>query len=316
MWAKSGNRCAICGCALTEADQSSKVEIPIGVEAHIVSSRPDGPRHTELPPEEQDTYENLILLCPNDHKVVDDQDRLDHWTVGRLRDTKARHEAGVGQHADRYGRPTAVEAAIAQAEAIDFVQRRNQHREELREFLGRIPYGKPAGSLLWDDLHEHLGAGHAVWSLEGRMRKLVQAATRTDVVNARLFDELKSRGLVLSGSQGVLSRRLNDAIEGKSESYPDLEWFTEPSFGDRLLKFGGGYGIAHINTFVEAAQLATAQRDLWDQIPNWPEVVELYAAGKELVAVRAQLGHELAELHHSPDFPTGSCRHCPRAPRV
>lgn len=311
LWGKSGNRCAICNCLLTEGSDADQSEIPIGAEAHIISGRPDGPRHAPLPKNQQDAVENLILLCPTHHKVVDDRDRTGHWTVDQLRNLKTRHEASVAKKTARKRAADLLPGPLAHAEAADYVQKRNRHHEQLREFLGRVPHGKPAGSLLWDDLQEHLGYRHAIWSLEEHLRTLVVAAGRHDATSAKLFDEEMARGLVLSGGQAILSDRLHAAIDGREQTYPDVPWFVEDG---RLLKFGGAYGIAYVRNWDEAAEISKAQRDMWEEIPLWPEVIALRQAARELSEVRADLGRELAELYHSPDFPPGRCRHCPRVP--
>jgi hypothetical protein len=62
--------------------------------AHIVSSRPGGPRSTyNLSPGEHDKYPNLVLLCPEHHKIIDEHPEI--YTVERLRQMKADHEGAV-----------------------------------------------------------------------------------------------------------------------------------------------------------------------------------------------------------------------------
>lgn len=67
----------------------------VGDEAHIVARSPGGPRSELLDERMIDAYENLILLCKVDHKVVDDQPG--EYTKERLHEIKARHEAWVVQ---------------------------------------------------------------------------------------------------------------------------------------------------------------------------------------------------------------------------
>jgi hypothetical protein len=90
LWGKSGNRCAKCRCLLTEAGRDGAQEIAIGEEAHIVGARPGSARHRPLPERERDAYENRILLCPTDHKIIDGQPAL--WTVTALLALKLAHE--------------------------------------------------------------------------------------------------------------------------------------------------------------------------------------------------------------------------------
>jgi len=71
-------------------------ESVVGEECHIISSRPNGPRHdASYPQEKLDTYENLILLCRVHHKMIDDQD--ESYTVDILRQMKTNHEVWVLQ---------------------------------------------------------------------------------------------------------------------------------------------------------------------------------------------------------------------------
>ena len=74
----------------TGADDPSVV----GDECHIVAREVDGPRgNLELPPEQRDTYDNLVLLCKIHHKLVDDQ--TNRYTVEKLKAIKRVHQAWV-----------------------------------------------------------------------------------------------------------------------------------------------------------------------------------------------------------------------------
>lgn len=93
LWALAGGRCAICRDPLIEAATDVDPAVVIGMEAHIVSTKPDGPRYRPLEPEEVDDPENLILLCPTDHAVVDKQES--HYSEDQLRQIKSAHELWV-----------------------------------------------------------------------------------------------------------------------------------------------------------------------------------------------------------------------------
>ena len=62
----------------------------IGDECHIVSARGKGPRHRVLSDAEFDSYDNLLLLCRNHHKMVDDQHET--YTEVLLQRLKKNHE--------------------------------------------------------------------------------------------------------------------------------------------------------------------------------------------------------------------------------
>lgn len=89
LYLRSGNRCAYPGCnqPLMRPDG-----VLIGEIAHIEAVMPTGPRFRALMTnEERRTFGNLLLLCGNHHTVVDADP--DTWTVAKLQELKAAHEA-------------------------------------------------------------------------------------------------------------------------------------------------------------------------------------------------------------------------------
>lgn len=74
---------------MRDGDTKSRESV-VGEEAHIVARSPNGPRGGLLPPDEVDKVQNLILLCRNDHRMVDDQP--DSYPVDRLIKIKEDHE--------------------------------------------------------------------------------------------------------------------------------------------------------------------------------------------------------------------------------
>lgn len=67
----------------------------LGEESHIVSPAPTGPRAGAAHVDDVDGYDNLILLCPNDHRIVDTL--VDDYPPDRLRSVKRAHEEWVRQ---------------------------------------------------------------------------------------------------------------------------------------------------------------------------------------------------------------------------
>lgn len=91
LWGRSGSRCAICNGELTELDGLDTI---VGDEAHIRSPKPGGPRHDRTYAiADLNQYSNLILLCKQHHKLVDDN--CDVFTVDLLEKLKTQHEARV-----------------------------------------------------------------------------------------------------------------------------------------------------------------------------------------------------------------------------
>lgn len=93
LWGKSGARCAICRSLLIRASQAGSAEAVVGREAHIIGKRPGSARYQPLPPTARDAYDNMILLCANDHDIVDQQP--ERWTVEELQARKAAHERSM-----------------------------------------------------------------------------------------------------------------------------------------------------------------------------------------------------------------------------
>ncbi|MGB3467876.1 MAG: HNH endonuclease, partial [Cyclobacteriaceae bacterium] len=96
LWAKSGNRCSICKTELFP-DSKGDNEFNIGEECHIISSKVKGPRHKEGL-KSYDHLDNLILLCRNHHKEVDDLPET--YTEEILRFIRANHENWVKETLD------------------------------------------------------------------------------------------------------------------------------------------------------------------------------------------------------------------------
>lgn len=133
LFAFSGGSCAKCRGPLFP-DGSNRVTI--ADQAHVVAASKDGPRGTavDLSIEERAEYENLVLLCPNCHRLVDKHPEdypvslLLHWkqnaenavrTTMREKEIKTRSDLNgelknclAANHAAwrRYG-PDAAEAA-------------------------------------------------------------------------------------------------------------------------------------------------------------------------------------------------------------
>lgn len=90
LWAKSGNRCAICKEELVRTNKKG-IDYIVGEECHIISSKPNGPRHEEGL-SNYDKYDNLILLCSNHHKEIDAPCNLDRYSKDELYRIKKNHE--------------------------------------------------------------------------------------------------------------------------------------------------------------------------------------------------------------------------------
>jgi hypothetical protein len=88
LFARSGNKCAFPKCTSPMAFDDTLT----GEVCHIKGARPSSarydPQQTDV---ERHAYNNLILMCPTHHTVIDDDEEA--YTVERLHKMKAEHEA-------------------------------------------------------------------------------------------------------------------------------------------------------------------------------------------------------------------------------
>lgn len=114
LWGLSGNCCYMTDCReqLAYPDKNGVM----GRIAHIRGWGADGPRPVEgLTDKELCAFENLVLLCPNHHTVVDEIDP-DAWTIERLEILKRVHEDQRHEvHIDGRELDWVVEFTIVQA---------------------------------------------------------------------------------------------------------------------------------------------------------------------------------------------------------
>jgi hypothetical protein len=99
LWGRSGNMCAFPGCRKILVVDKTSSDDPsiIGEEAHVVAKKEDGPRgKSDLTEEQRDKYDNLILLCNEHHKIIDDQQN--EYTIKKLHSFKIKHETWVKEN--------------------------------------------------------------------------------------------------------------------------------------------------------------------------------------------------------------------------
>ena len=90
LFTRSGNRCAFPKCAAPIVVDGTLV----GEVCHIKGVRPASARHDpNQAPAERHQYQNLVLMCPTHHTVIDDDE--DGYTVERLQRIKAEHEQKI-----------------------------------------------------------------------------------------------------------------------------------------------------------------------------------------------------------------------------
>lgn len=127
LWGRAGARCCLCRDSLAAVGASGL----LGEMAHIVARRTNGPRGEDpLPESERDKYDNLLLLCPNDHKRIDEVEPTE-WSAEKLRLTKLEHENWVNSQ---------LEAGDLGVVEIDSSEFRNDRLESWRSTDPRRPW--------------------------------------------------------------------------------------------------------------------------------------------------------------------------------
>ena len=94
VWVRSGGRCAICNRYLLRGGMTYR-EVSLGELAHIVGQQKTvgSPRGlADLAGRDRDRADNLMLVCGDEHREIDDLAAVDVFTVERLVDLKRRHE--------------------------------------------------------------------------------------------------------------------------------------------------------------------------------------------------------------------------------
>lgn len=96
LFVQSGGICAFaqCGHLLVEPGLSAEGAVLVGEIAHIVAESRQGPRGREpLSEIDRNRHTNLVLFCPEHHKIIDS--RPETFSVAVLRQIKLDHEARV-----------------------------------------------------------------------------------------------------------------------------------------------------------------------------------------------------------------------------
>jgi len=93
LWGKSGSKCAISKKNLIQEKKEGNNYI-IGEVAHIEGEKPGSARYNpNMTDVDRNSYENLILLSPNSHTIIDNNP--EEYTVDKLKQIKTNHEEWV-----------------------------------------------------------------------------------------------------------------------------------------------------------------------------------------------------------------------------
>lgn len=186
LWSASGGRCAFQGCweRLCYHEAEDVAPFTLGEMAHICGDRPGANRHDASQTDaERDDYQNLILLCPTHHTLIDRKENEAAYTVDGLHAMKAEHEARVLARLDQEAMTSKADIARAILPLLE------ENRQSWAQFgpLSELARSQP-----------HNEAAHAVWVSE-RLSVIVPN-------NRKMAAELDAhRGLFDAGEQVTIT---------------------------------------------------------------------------------------------------------------
>jgi len=131
LWANAGGRCSFEGCPerLCGQEAAGRAPYTLGQMAHIKGDKPGSSRHDPAQDAaERDDYQNLILLCPTHHTLIDRSENESVYTVEVLHAMKAEHEAGILARLDQ------AETPNKQVVAQEIVGLLEQNRQSWAQF--------------------------------------------------------------------------------------------------------------------------------------------------------------------------------------
>jgi len=95
LWGRNHNLCSICKAKLIE-NKTDGSAFPVGVHAHIEGENPGSARYNpNLDESIENSYENRILVCPNCHTKIDNDE--EQFTTEKLKQIKREHEEWCDQ---------------------------------------------------------------------------------------------------------------------------------------------------------------------------------------------------------------------------
>jgi hypothetical protein len=98
LWSAAAGRCAFPHCEerLTYSEAGDFAPYTLGEMAHICGDQPGSNRHyAAQTPQQRDDYQNLILLCPTHHTLIDRPENVKRFPADLLLRMKADHEAFI-----------------------------------------------------------------------------------------------------------------------------------------------------------------------------------------------------------------------------
>jgi hypothetical protein len=269
LWARSGNRCAFAKCHLELAPAGASTTL--GEIAHIIAKAPDGPRgDSPLPLESRDDYDNLILLCPTHHSIVDSNTA--NWPPESLQKLKREHEHWVASQLD------AGSISIRELEGIEFAkQRSNQFASE-------------AQSKVWVYVAlTPLSTGED--AIEPKSRTIIDIIDKTRLPDVHCGHTLPNRFHTMPNQFGIQNEDLRELSQGQGHRIQVFRnGHTEMSiciesisshitslYREYVVASGGTRRLIHYLNVSECAEHEVAfLKQLWDQVLPFPNMIASY----------------------------------------
>lgn len=98
LWSNAAGRCSFpdCNTKLSVEAAGEGKSYTIGEMAHIKGHKKGSNRYDEeQSADERDSYDNLILLCPTHHTLIDKAENEDKYSVETLHEMKRKHESFI-----------------------------------------------------------------------------------------------------------------------------------------------------------------------------------------------------------------------------
>ena len=98
LWGRAAGRCSHPDCRLDVFFDEEEADTPslVGEMCHIVAENDGARADPDMPIDQKNSYANLILLCRNHHRIIDDPANGEaNYPIARLHEMKRQHEAWV-----------------------------------------------------------------------------------------------------------------------------------------------------------------------------------------------------------------------------
>ena len=196
LWAKSGNHCSICKIELFSSE-TGKENLNIGEECHIISEKKGGPRH-KTGAQNYDGYGNLILLCRNHHKEIDEL--TETFSEEVLRYIKQKHENWVQSTLKN-----SIKGEVNENERPRFLSRITSGKELFNTICYAHGYRTDYDDPKNEEEAEYIGGVIQTICDLGDLSEMVEVQdhVKMGIMLSRLLEELEEKGFFLFAEDKV-----------------------------------------------------------------------------------------------------------------